>query len=115
MARKICKQCKKPLTREKIFYRATFCAKCSHKRYIERETKMMARFHPLRKKALAIVAYAKKTGQIASLAGNKRIRCKDCNAIAEVWDHRDYAKPLEVEPVCYSCNSKRGSAKNAWI
>lgn len=37
--------------------------------------------------------------------------CADCGADAEVYDHRDYTKPLEVDPVCRSCNSKRGSAE----
>lgn len=27
---------------------------------------------------------------------------------ARDYDHRDYNKPLEVEPVCHSCNMKRG-------
>lgn len=39
-------------------------------------------------------------------------KCKDCDRQAEVYDHRDYAKPLKVQPVCRSCNSKRGPGKN---
>jgi hypothetical protein len=38
--------------------------------------------------------------------------CYDCVAPATEYDHRDYAKPYDVEPVCRPCNSKRGSAKN---
>lgn len=38
--------------------------------------------------------------------------CVDCGEPAEQYDHRDYAKPLEVEPVCRSCNWYRGSAAN---
>ena len=38
--------------------------------------------------------------------------CVDCGDPATEYDHRDYAKPLEVEPVCRPCNSARGSAKN---
>jgi hypothetical protein len=37
--------------------------------------------------------------------------CIDCKAQAEVYDHRDYNKPLDVDPVCRSCNAKRGAAK----
>jgi len=33
--------------------------------------------------------------------------CVDCGADAECFDHRDYSKPLEVDPVCISCNSSR--------
>lgn len=33
-----------------------------------------------------------------------------CGAAAEVYDHRDYRKPLDVTPACRSCNGKRGAA-----
>jgi len=36
------------------------------------------------------------------------VMCLDCDKPAQVYDHRDYNKPMEAEPVCYSCNSKRG-------
>jgi hypothetical protein len=36
--------------------------------------------------------------------------CVDCGATARDWDHRDYTKPLEVEPVCKPCNTRRGTA-----
>lgn len=38
--------------------------------------------------------------------------CVDCGAVAEVYDHRDYSKPLDVQPVCRSCNLKRGPGLN---
>ncbi len=40
----------------------------------------------------------------------KHYKCRDCGAQAEVYDHRDYSKPLDVEPVCRSCNAHRGPA-----
>jgi len=41
--------------------------------------------------------------------------CVDCERRADEYDHRDYSKPLEVEPVCRSCNLKRGHAiPKAW-
>ena len=40
-------------------------------------------------------------------------RCADCLAPATCYDHRDYSKPLEVDPVCWSCNNVRGPAKIA--
>ena len=52
---------------------------------------------------------AKARGQFPVLNGS--IRCQDCSRPAQCWDHRDYAKPLEVAPVCWSCNTKRGHAK----
>jgi hypothetical protein len=36
--------------------------------------------------------------------------CQDCGKQAEVYDHRDYNRPLDVAPVCRSCNVMRGSA-----
>lgn len=40
----------------------------------------------------------------------KSLRCADCGAQAQQYDHRDYSKPLDVDPVCRSCNAKRGCA-----
>lgn len=39
--------------------------------------------------------------------------CVDCGSQAQVWDHRDYKKPLSVDPVCRRCNALRGSGLNA--
>jgi hypothetical protein len=36
--------------------------------------------------------------------------CVDCGGKAQVYEHRDYNKPEQVEPVCQSCNVKRGPA-----
>lgn len=41
-----------------------------------------------------------------------KLECRDCGKQAQVWDHRDYSKPLEVEPVCRACNKKRGPGLN---
>lgn len=39
------------------------------------------------------------------------VNCLDCGVNRAVaYDHRDYSKPLEVQPVCHSCNLKRGPA-----
>ncbi len=37
-------------------------------------------------------------------------RCIDCGAQAEHYDHRDYNKPLQVDPTCRRCNLRRGPA-----
>jgi hypothetical protein len=42
-----------------------------------------------------------------------QLRCVDCGDWANNWEHRDYSKPLEVDPVCDSCNFKRGPAQVA--
>lgn len=38
------------------------------------------------------------------------LACADCGSPAVCYDHRDYTKPLAVDPVCKSCNAFRGSA-----
>lgn len=38
--------------------------------------------------------------------------CADCGKQARAYDHRDYNAPLSVEPVCGTCNYRRGPA--AW-
>ena len=45
----------------------------------------------------------------------KTLKCKDCGKPAAHYDHRDYAYPLKVEPVCRSCNRKRGPAWNSLV
>ncbi len=36
--------------------------------------------------------------------------CADCGGPAIHYDHRDYNRPLEVDPTCRKCNYKRGPA-----
>ena len=42
----------------------------------------------------------------------KSFACVDCGRPAREYDHRDYNKPLAVDPVCNCCNGKRGAAIN---
>ena len=45
----------------------------------------------------------------------KSLKCTDCLAQATEYDHRDYSKPIDVEPVCRRCNLRRGHAiPKAW-
>lgn len=37
-------------------------------------------------------------------------KCADCGEPAYCYDHRDYRKPIDVEPVCRACNVRRGPA-----
>lgn len=63
---------------------------------------------PMRRAAYQ-VGWLTKTGQIPRA---NTLICVDCGAQAEVYDHRDYLKPKDVEPVCRKCNYKRGPGKN---
>lgn len=38
------------------------------------------------------------------------LTCADCGMPAHAFEHRDYFRPLDVEPVCSRCNSRRGPA-----
>ena len=48
--------------------------------------------------------------QAAALPHPSEFDCSDCGKPATEYEHRYYALPLEVEPVCTSCNLKRGPA-----
>jgi hypothetical protein len=64
----------------------------------------------------------RKNGQAqAAAAVNKAVRngilvpvatltCVDCGKPAQCYEHRDYNKPLQVEPTCKGCNIRRGPA-----
>lgn len=64
---------------------------------------------PMQTEAIKAVNAAVRGGLLPRLAGNN-IRCVDCRKPAAVYDHRDYSKPLDVQPVCHRCNQKRGRA-----
>ena len=66
----------------------------------------------LRTKAHSEVRLAVERGALAYLDGS--VPCADCGAPATEYDHRDYAKPLEVDAVCHRCNTLRGKADN-WV
>lgn len=60
-----------------------------------------------KREAGSAVAKAKRKGLLRPAS---EFSCTDCSAPAVDYDHRDYNKPLEVQPVCRSCNLRRGSA-----
>lgn len=59
--------------------------------------------------ASAKVSHAVRTGK---LPRPTTLMCADCGRPATEYDHRDYSKPLEVEPVCHPCNKLRGPGLN---
>ncbi len=60
-------------------------------------------------KAHATVKLAIGRGLLPSLKSGE-FACADCGEPAAEYDHRDYARALDVEPVCRSCNKQRGTA-----
>lgn len=56
-------------------------------------------------RAVAAVRAAVLRGDLAPV---RTLECVDCGKPAANYDHRDYTKPLDVEPVCSRCNTLRG-------
>lgn len=76
----------------------------------------MRRCEPCRRAYFAVmeqahraVSRAIRNGELPSLLTTETA-CVDCGRRAQQYDHRDYTKPLAVEPVCRKCNYKRGPA-----
>lgn len=61
--------------------------------------------------AIRFVHAAIIVGDLPYLDGS--IPCVDCGCPAAHYEHRDYWKPLDVEPTCVPCNFKRGPALHA--
>ena len=85
-----------------------FCPRCAE-RYSAIRCNVFARYRPLAGKAIAAVKQAVAAGELPRLDGS--VLCVDCGKPARNYDHRDYRKPLDVEPVCMSCNKQRGTAE----
>jgi hypothetical protein len=81
------------------------CEKCYFCRYLElnRDGSYKAR---------GVVAKAVKIGVLSK---PKKFKCVGCGRQAQCYDHRDYNEPLTVDPVCFSCNSRRAPAVLAWF
>jgi hypothetical protein len=66
-----------------------------------------ATWHAMQTRARSIVSKAVQLGLMPKV---RSLSCTDCGQPATGYDHRDYRKPLDVEPVCHGCNVYRGSA-----
>lgn len=58
-------------------------------------------------RALKLVAKAIKDGHMLPATS---FECWDCSEPAIVFDHRNYDRALDVQPVCRACNRRRGPA-----
>ena len=70
----------------------------------------MARYNAqgaIRQRASSAVAKAIRSG---ALQRPTAFACDDCGRPACQYDHRDYTRPIDVVPVCRSCNVMRGPA-----
>ena len=97
---KSCQECGKDITKT---HKQKYCQECgvtSHKKYGSGKQRA----------SMSIVNIAVKSGILDKLDGS--INCVDCGNPATEYEHRDYMKPLDVDPVCHKCNIKRGPALN---
>lgn len=78
---------------------ACHCRPCSRRRHI------VTTFISGAQLARNEVAKARKEGRLPPATN---FACRDCGGAAREYDHRDYGSPLAVEPVCPSCNVRRG-------
>lgn len=62
----------------------------------------------LRIRAVGKVSAAVRAGQLPRIT--EETKCVDCGNRATDYEHRDYYRPLDVEPVCKKCNRRRGAA-----
>lgn len=61
-----------------------------------------------KERAQGAVRRAVVAGKLPKVRGG-RLPCVDCRRVrAHCYDHRNYGKPLQVAPVCHSCNLSRG-------
>jgi hypothetical protein len=84
-------------------YNSKFCMPCRDRRSREYVRKLPDNDN---EKARWITKYAVKIGFLPHPTDFKCVDCKRSQATC--YDHRDYNKPLDVEPVCLNCNSRRG-------
>lgn len=90
------------------------CQECGEQAY--RYFKTCVRCQPCASIATAVSMQASSRVHRAVAVGllpdlrTGNVACADCGKQAFAYDHRDYSKPLVVDPVCRSCNGKRGAA-----
>lgn len=93
----VCVKCKDAARRRSRFY-PLFCVDCiAEIRKIDREQRIGD--------AQQIVTWEIWEGRLPKAS---TLLCVDCGKKAHDWDHRDYNKPLDLEPVCAKCNQARG-------
>jgi hypothetical protein len=76
-------------------YNQGFCRRCARRSFEEGQ------------RAGALCRGAVRRGDLPHA---KTLTCTDCAKPASEYEHRDYTKPLDVVPICRSCNLKRGRA-----
>lgn len=97
-----CRACSRPRI---MGLTAKRCDECRHRWRLQR----MRVCAPAQQR----VRRAIRAGRLPALDGS--VKCTDCDRPAVCYDHREYARPLEVSPVCQRCNILRGPAVDSVV
>lgn len=102
-----CTMCGKDISQRHSLTR--YCQDCVGKRSYQllKQRGGLREVNPGQYLALQMVNLAVRHGLLAPV---KTKFCVDCGKPAAHYDHRDYNRPLDVEPVCVRCNVRRGPA-----
>lgn len=110
----VCSNCKHMAKQKSDLAKDPLCAFCGKEKPLSNARRPYCSFDCARSvidisvECSRQVKKAIKAGHIAPLDGS--VCCVDCGIPADRYDHRDYTKPLIVEPVCRGCNKRRGPA-----
>lgn len=79
-------------------------------RYLDEASRIAIEAYRARRDAAGLkVNAAIRRGTLPPVKGQA---CVDCGDAATLYEHRNYYKPLDVEPTCRPCNRKRGRAND---
>lgn len=101
-----CEQCGEDISSR--HYHARFCFPCSSMRG-RASSEKWAKTSRKAARHRAVGKLTRYAIRVGVLQDPSEMKCSDCGKDAQCYDHRDYNKPLEVEPVCRQCNSVRGA------
>lgn len=101
---KVCEGCGDKFYRHHL---SRFCFPCCAKRSKE-ASKRQYKGNP-NNLARRMVSMAIRLGVMRPAS---EFNCVDCGSPAAHYDHRDYNKPLDVDPVCIGCHGARGRGIN---
>lgn len=101
---KVCEACGGKFYRHHL---SRFCFPCCEKRAKE-ASKRQYKGNP-NNLSRRLVSTAIRLGVMRPAS---EFNCVDCGGAAAHYDHRDYNKPLDVDPVCTRCHGARGRGIN---
>lgn len=90
--------------KEKVTQRQKAWLKSKGSEYVKASKLLRSRKFPAQTKAWILVGNAVRNGKLPRVSS---CLCADCGAPAKEYHHPDYAKPLEVVPLCEECHEKR--------